>query len=54
MLNIYLEDVKFWLDPESSYYKANKIKDLKKMVHFSIGIKVCFSYKSLIDMGFKK
>ena len=22
--------LEFWLDPESSYYKANKIKDLKK------------------------
>ena len=26
--------LEFWLDPESSYYKANKIKDLKKMVLF--------------------
>ena len=24
--------LEFWLDPESSYYKANKIKDIKKMV----------------------
>ena len=22
--------LEFWLDPESSYYKANKIKDIKK------------------------
>ena len=26
--------LEFWLDPESSYYKANKIKDIKKMVLF--------------------
>ena len=24
--------IEFWLDPESSYYKENKIKDIKKMV----------------------
>ena len=26
--------LEFWLDPESSYYKSNKIKDLKKIVLF--------------------
>ena len=26
--------LEFWLDPESSYYKLNKIKDVKKMVLF--------------------
>ncbi len=26
--------LEFWLDPESSYYQENKIKDLKKMVLF--------------------
>ena len=26
--------LEFWLDPESSYYKANKIQDIKKMVLF--------------------
>ena len=26
--------LEFWLDPESSYYKTNKIKDMKKMVLF--------------------
>ncbi len=26
--------LEFWLDPESSYFKANKIKDIKKMVLF--------------------
>ena len=24
--------LEFWLDPESSYYEKNKIKDVKKMV----------------------
>ena len=26
--------LEFWLDPESTYYQANKIKDIKKMVLF--------------------
>ena len=26
--------LEFWLDPESTYYKSNKIKDIKKMVLF--------------------
>ena len=26
--------LEFWLDPSSSYYKENKIKDIKKMVYF--------------------
>ena len=26
--------IEFWLDPESSYYKANKIQSIKKMVLF--------------------
>ena len=26
--------IEFWLDPGSSYYKANKIQDIKKMVLF--------------------
>ena len=28
--------LEFWLDPESSYYKTNKIKDMKKMVLFCV------------------
>ena len=24
--------LEFWLDPESTYYKTNKVKDIKKMV----------------------
>ena len=46
--------LEFWLDPESSYYKANKIKDIKKMVLFcALGWRSALSTKSLVDMGFK-
>ena len=46
--------LEFWLDPESSYYKANKIKDLKKMVLFcALGFRSALAAKSLVDMGFK-
>ena len=46
--------LEFWLDPESSYYKANKIKDMKKMVLFcALGLRSALATKSLLDMGFK-
>ena len=46
--------LEFWLDPESSYYKANKIKNLKKMVLFcALGMRSALATKSLVDMGFK-
>ena len=46
--------LEFWLDPESSYYKTNKIKDLKKMVLFcALGLRSALATKSLVDMGFK-
>ena len=46
--------LEFWLDPESSYYKANKIKDIKKMVLFcALGLRSALATKSLVDMGFK-
>ena len=46
--------LEFWLDPESSYYKKNKIKDMKKMVLFcALGLRSALATKSLIDMGFK-
>ena len=46
--------LEFWLDPESSYYKANKIKDIKKMVLFcALGLRSALATKSLADMGFK-
>ena len=46
--------LEFWLDPESSYYKANKIKEIKKMVLFcAAGFRSALATKSLLDMGFK-
>ena len=46
--------LEFWLDPESSYYKANKIKDIKKMVLFcALGFRSALATKSLVDMGFQ-
>ena len=46
--------LEFWLDPNSSYYKANKIKDNKKMVLFcALGFRSALATKSLVDMGFE-
>ena len=46
--------LEFWLDPESSYYKANKIQDIKKMVLFcALGWRSALATKSLLEMGFK-
>tara|TARA_B100000963_G_scaffold199181_1_gene173390 strand:- start:1002 stop:1400 length:399 start_codon:yes stop_codon:yes gene_type:complete len=46
--------LEFWLDPESSYYKSNKIKNIKKMVLFcALGWRSALATKSLADMGFK-
>ena len=46
--------LEFWLDPESSYFKANKIDNLKKMVLFcALGLRSALATKSLVDMGFK-
>ena len=46
--------LEFWLDPESSYYKANKIKDMKKMVLFcALGFRSALATKSLVEMGFQ-
>ena len=45
--------LEFWLDPESTYYQANKINDLKKMVLFcALGWRSALATKSLVDMGF--
>ena len=45
--------LEFWLDPNSSYYEANKIKDIKKMVLFcAAGFRSALATKSLVDMGF--
>ena len=46
--------LEFWLDPESSYYKANKINDIKKMVLFcALGWRSALATKSLVEMGFQ-
>ena len=46
--------LEFWLDPESKYYKENKIKDVKKMVLFcALGWRSALATKTLLDMGFK-
>ena len=44
--------LEFWLDPESSYYKSNKIKEIKKMVLYcALGWRSALATKSLVDMG---
>ena len=46
--------LEFWLDPESSYFQANKIKEIKKIVLFcALGLRSALATKSLIEMGFK-
>ena len=46
--------LEFWLDPNSTYYQENKIKDLKKMVFFcALGFSSALATKALVDMGFK-
>ena len=46
--------LEFWLDPNSTYYQSNKIKEIKKMVLFcALGWRSALAAKSLLDMGFK-
>ena len=46
--------LEFWLDPKSTYYEKNKIKDIKKIVLFcALGWRSALAAKSLVDMGFK-
>ena len=46
--------LEFWLDPESTYYQSNKIKEIKKIVLFcALGLRSALATKSLVDMGFK-
>ena len=46
--------LEFWLDPQSTYYKANKVQDIKKMVLFcALGLRSALATKSLMDLGFK-
>ena len=45
--------LEFWLDPESTYYQANKIENVKKMVLFcALGWRSALATKSLVEMGF--
>ena len=45
--------LEFWLDPESSYYKKNKVHKIKKLVLFcALGFRSALATKSLVDMGF--
>ena len=42
--------LEFWLDPESSYFKANKIKDIKQIVLFcALGWRSALATKSLVE-----
>jgi len=46
--------LEFWLDPDSSYYKKNKIYNMKKMVLFcALGLRSALATKSLKEMGFE-
>ena len=46
--------LEFWLDPESTYYQSNKIREIKKMVLFcALGWRSALATKSLVEMGFK-
>ena len=46
--------LEFWLDPSSTYYQANKIQDIKKIVLCcALGWRSALATKSLVDMGFK-
>ena len=46
--------IEFWLDPQSSYYKANKFDANKKIILFcALGMRSALATKSLVEMGFK-
>ena len=46
--------LEFWLDPQSTYYQANKIQNIKKIVLFcALGWRSALATKSLVEMGFK-
>ena len=46
--------LEFWLDPQSTYYQANKIKEMKKLVLYcALGWRSALATKTLVDMGFK-
>jgi len=46
--------LEFWLDPKSTYYQANKIQNVKKIVLFcALGWRSALATKSLVEMGFE-
>tara|TARA_B100001093_G_C26680019_1_gene950001 strand:- start:743 stop:1141 length:399 start_codon:yes stop_codon:yes gene_type:complete len=46
--------LEFWLDPQSSYYKENKIDPNKKIILFcALGMRSALATRSLVEMGFK-
>ena len=46
--------LEFWLDPQSTYYQANKIKEMKKLVLYcALGWRSALATKTLVDMGFE-
>ena len=46
--------LEFWLDPESTYFKANEMQNVKKMVLFcALGWRSALATKSLVEMGFQ-
>ena len=46
--------LEFWMDPESPYFKKNKIDTNKEIVLFCAGgLRSALATKSLKDMGFK-
>ena len=46
--------LEFWLDPSSTYYQENKIKESKKMVFFcAMGFRSALATKTSVDMGFE-
>jgi len=45
--------LEFWLDPQSSYFKENKIGEMKNIVLFcALGFRSALATKSLKEMGF--
>ena len=46
--------LEFWLDPQSSYYKENKLDPNKKLILFcALGMRSALATKSLVEMGFE-
>ena len=46
--------IEVWLDPESTYFKANEMQNVKKMVLFcALGWRSALATKSLVEMGFQ-